>query len=316
MPKVSIVIPAYNAMQYCEATLNSALQQTFVDFEVLIINDGSKDNILEWASKIEDERVKLISQENKGLSGARNTGITHAKGDYIAFLDADDLWEKTKLEKQVKYLDNNLNVGLLSTKVKIIDEHDQYLREFKVPEKEHISLEELLSYNFILCGSTPIVRRECFEKVGVFDCNLSSAADWDMWIRIALHYPVAAILESLVLYRKHSTNMSKDIVIMVDEIGKIVQKFRMIVPRSLRPILDNRYTISNLNAIWAMAAESRYRKAIYFSGQAFKSNPTILFSRSFLYINFLIFIKLIVPAHRYTKLRRFFQVLKRSMVWF
>lgn len=91
MPKVSVIIPAYNSMQYLPETLESVLKQTFTDFEVLIINDGSSDNTVEWAGKLEDPRVKLISQDNQGLPGARNTGIFHAQADYIAFLDADDL---------------------------------------------------------------------------------------------------------------------------------------------------------------------------------------------------------------------------------
>ena len=101
MSKVSVIIPAYNAMNYLPQTLKSVLQQTFTDFEILIINDGSSDDIVEWSSQISDSRVKLISQINQGVSAARNTGIRNAQGEYIAFIDADDLWEPTKLEKQV-----------------------------------------------------------------------------------------------------------------------------------------------------------------------------------------------------------------------
>lgn len=102
MPKVSVVIPAYNAMSYLPETVASVLNQTFEDYEVIVVNDGSKDDIKIWIAQLADTRIKLISQENQGLSGARNTGIAHAQGEYVAFLDADDLWAPTKLEKQVQ----------------------------------------------------------------------------------------------------------------------------------------------------------------------------------------------------------------------
>nr|WP_256498773.1 glycosyltransferase family A protein [Chroococcidiopsis sp. CCNUC1] len=115
MPKVSVIIPAYNAMKYLPATLGSLLSQTFDDFEAIVVNDGSFDETEKWVSQIEDPRVKLICQQNKGLAGARNTGINQATGEYIAFLDADDLWEPSKLEKQVAVLEENPEVGLVYT---------------------------------------------------------------------------------------------------------------------------------------------------------------------------------------------------------
>ncbi|MBD3561856.1 glycosyltransferase family 2 protein, partial [Planktothrix sp. FACHB-1355] len=112
-PKVSVVIPAYNAMRYLPATLDSVFNQTYTDLEILIIDDGSKDETVEWVAQITDPRVQLISQQNKGVSEARNAGIANARGEYIALLDADDLWEPTKLEKQVRCLEDNPAVGLV-----------------------------------------------------------------------------------------------------------------------------------------------------------------------------------------------------------
>src|SRR4028119_2409178 len=132
MPKVSVIIPAYNAMAYLPETLESVLNQTFTDFEVLIINDGSSDGIVEWASEIKDSRVKLISQENQGLSGARNTGIWSSQGEYLAFLDADDIWEPTKLEKQVQCLEEDNNIGLVSSWVSSINESGDILETYKI----------------------------------------------------------------------------------------------------------------------------------------------------------------------------------------
>ncbi len=124
-PKVSVVIPAYNAMTYLPETITSVLQQTYTDFEVVVVNDGSTDKIEEWIVQISDPRIKLVSQANLGLAGARNTGIRESQGKYLAFLDADDLWEPTKLEKQVKILEKNPEVGLVYTWVTYIDETGQ-----------------------------------------------------------------------------------------------------------------------------------------------------------------------------------------------
>jgi glycosyltransferase involved in cell wall biosynthesis len=133
MPKVSVVIPAYNAMTYLPETVESVLKQTFTNFEVLIINDGSSDHIMQWVTQISDSRVRLISQENQGLPGARNTGIAQAQGEYVAFLDADDWWEPTKLEKQVRCFEERPGVGLVYTWTALIDASRQPMAEYLLP---------------------------------------------------------------------------------------------------------------------------------------------------------------------------------------
>src|SRR4028119_528470 len=136
MPKVSVIVPAYNAMAYLPETLQSVLTQTFNSFEVLIINDGSSDEIVEWASEVKDSRVKLISQENQGLSGARNTGIWSSQGEYLAFLDADDIWEPTKLEKQVQCLEEDNNIGMVSSGISTIDPNGNLIKIGRAVQQE------------------------------------------------------------------------------------------------------------------------------------------------------------------------------------
>ncbi len=109
-------------MSYLPETIANVLEQTYTDFEVLVVNDGSTDNIRSGYQVVDDSRVKLISQTNLGLAGARNTGIKESQGEYLAFLDADDLWESTKLAKQVQVLDSHPEVGLVYTWVAYIDE--------------------------------------------------------------------------------------------------------------------------------------------------------------------------------------------------
>ncbi|MEO0406184.1 MAG: glycosyltransferase [Cyanobacteria bacterium P01_A01_bin.135] len=304
MPKVSVIIPAYNAMAYLEATLSSVLQQTFEDFEVLMIDDGSSDHIREWALGLEDSRVKLICQKNQKVARARNNGISQAVGEYIAFLDSDDLWEKTKLEKQVKYLDAHAEVGLVSTKVKIVDQAGNHIRNFLVPTKERISLGELLSYNYMLCGSTPLVRQSCFKKVGLFDTNLNVAEDWDLWIRIAFHYSIAVVLEYLVSYRQHPRNSSKNIRAMVNEIEQIAEKNRGLVSPSLHSVLNERVATAKLNASWGIMEEGRYLEALSFSMGAFTRDPKVALSWSFIRLQFFTLSRIATGGRHYSVTQR------------
>ncbi len=149
MTKVSVIIPAYNAMNYLPKTVESALRQTFTDFEVIIVNDGSSDDIEKWVDTITDNRVKLIYQKNQGAATARNTGIAHAKGEYIAFLDSDDLWQPNKLKKQVDCLDNNQDLGLVYTWISSIDAKGNYRGKIYANHIEGNVWEKLIQENIV-----------------------------------------------------------------------------------------------------------------------------------------------------------------------
>ena len=211
MPQITVVVPAYNSMQYLPATLKSVFQQTYADFEIIVVNDGSTDNTEEYVLSLKDARLKLVVQDNQGLAAARNTGIAHATGEYIAFLDADDLWESTKLEKQLRLFQENPEAGLVYTWVAYIDEQGhQTGRIFKDCAEGRI-WRELTIFNIVRCGSVPMVRRACFETCGTFDRSLDSAVeDWDMWLRIAHSYDFLAVKEPLVYYRQRETSCSKN----------------------------------------------------------------------------------------------------------
>ena len=231
MPKVSVVIPAYNAMPFLSKTLDSVLGQTFSDFEVLVINDGSTDGTGAWVSALADRRVTLINQENQGCAIARNTGVFVSNGDYIAFLDADDIWESTKLEKQVRILETRPNVGLVNTWISHIDGEGVSLEKLGTPDSEGYVWESVIEENPIMCGSTPMVRRECFESVGLFDQSLRSAEDWDMWIRIAKKYEFAVVKEPLVRYRIHANSKSHNLQLHLKSRLQVIEKaFQNTVP--------------------------------------------------------------------------------------
>lgn len=279
MPKVSVIIPAYNSMTYLPKTLESVLQQTFTDFEVSIINDGSSDNIVEWALQITDARVRLISQPNQGVSVARNTGITHAQGEYIAFLDADDLWEPSKLEKQVRCLEDNPAVGLVYTWTNFIDESDNPTGVSIVSHAEGNVWEQIVVRDMISTGSSPMIRRECFASVGVFDANISIGEDRDMWSRIAARYPFAVVKEPLTLYRRHSRNTTKNSKKIVHELHQVIEKSFQSAPLELLYLRNRSYGWMNYFAAWsALLGENNYNDAMYFSRQAVLHYPQLRYT--------------------------------------
>jgi glycosyltransferase involved in cell wall biosynthesis len=204
MPKVSVIIPTYNRAKLVERAINSVLVQTFKDFELFIIDDASTDNTKQIVKKFRDERIKIIHhQKNKGGSAARNTGIKTAIGEYIAFLDDDDEWIPTKLEKQMRFFERcKRNVGLIYSWAEIIDEKKDLFVKSQSKVKGTF-LREILERSFLI-SSTVIVKKACFHSVGLFDENFISCQDREMWTRIATRYEVELLPECLVRYYKHS----------------------------------------------------------------------------------------------------------------
>jgi glycosyltransferase involved in cell wall biosynthesis len=281
-PKVSVIIPAYNAMKFLPETLESVLNQTFSDFDVFIINDGSSDNIIEWATEIQDSRVKLISQENKGLAGARNTGITKSQGQYIAFIDADDLWEPTKLERQVHAFELNPELGLVDTYVSMVDTQNQFLYIAGASYQEGNVLRRAIEENLVMCGSSAMINRQCFEKVGFFDQTLRGAEDWNMWARIALHYPFKVVEEPLVRYRNHPNSMSQDWQLMKTETTKAIEKVFELVPPELAWVKQRTFARANLYVAKIAKSGGNYQQSLQYCLQAFSCSPPICLNIDYL----------------------------------
>lgn len=283
MPKVSVIIPAYNAMSYLPETLESVFGQTFTDLEILIVNDGSLDDIVEWASQIGDSRVKFISQANQGVSAARNTGIIKAQGEYIAFLDADDLWEPTKLEKQVHCLEANPTVGLAYTWTNFIDEFGQSTGVSIFSHAEGNVWQEIVVRDMVSTGSSTMIRAECFDKVGLFDSDLCVGEDRDMWTRIAAYYPFAVIKEPLTLYRRHPQNTTKSNEKIIPELSRVIEKTFKDTPQNLLYLKNRSYGWMNIFAAWAAIEEEKdYKQALYYSQQAVQKYPQLRFTSIYL----------------------------------
>ena len=211
MPKVSVVIPTFNRAHLVRESIDSVLNQTYRDIEVIVVDDGSSDDTARVVNSY-GEPVRYLFQENKGQGAARNTGIRAAKGEYVAFLDSDDLWSPTKLERQVLLLTRNVAVPFVYCDAEYFDDESGRLlyrscQLLKLYEGDHVGGRLLVS-NFIPAAS-PVVRRTIFEEVGYFDEDrlLQGSEDWEMWLRIAARHPIAVIREPLARYRLHAGNM-------------------------------------------------------------------------------------------------------------
>ena len=208
MLEVSIIIPTYNSAKYIPDAINSILNQTFKDYEIIIVDDGSTDNTREILNKY-NSKIRYIYQENKGPSAARNIGIKNAKGKYIAFLDADDIWLPDKLQRQMKLFANESSVSFVYTSSYIMNENGFILRKMQCYNRSRRKiLNELYLSKSIGNTSSTIIKKECFDKVGLFDETLTVAEDWDMWLRICQRFRFKCIDEPLVMTREYEGSQS------------------------------------------------------------------------------------------------------------
>lgn len=213
-PALSIVIPSYNVAPYIEAAIVSALDQVFTDLEVVVVNDGSTDETPAIIQRIADERadprLRIIHRPNGGLSAARNTGIEAARGEFIGFLDSDDIWHPAKAQKHMAQLRADPSIGISFSYSAYIEEGGKPTGGFLFAKKTEPTLHDMIRRNHIGNGSTPIVRRACFEVAGVFREELKSCEDYEMWCRIlwSTDFRAEAIGEPLTSYRLRDSSLS------------------------------------------------------------------------------------------------------------
>lgn len=212
---ITIVIPAYNASEFISETINSVLNQTLESIEVIVVNDGSIDNTEKVVSGFSDDRIRLISIKNKGVSNARNVGYSEAKGSYVAFLDADDVWLQDNLESKLQLLEDHPSVGLVHSDGEVIDKESKPTGEIKSGKSGNL-LESLLLWDGtnIPAPSSILVRKNVIEKVGGFDTRLSTAADQEFFFRVANIFEIARVEKVTWNYRVHDLNMHQNIMHM------------------------------------------------------------------------------------------------------
>ncbi|NMG08967.1 glycosyltransferase family 2 protein [Brasilonema sp. UFV-L1] len=315
MSKVTVIIPAYNAMKYLPETVESVLNQTLTDFEVLIINDGSSDGIVEWASQITDSRVRLISQENQGTAAARNKGIVESKGEYIAFLDADDIWEPTKLEKQAQCLDNNPLVGLVDAWTAFIDENSKPTGIVMTHNSEGDVYKKVVEVcdSTVCCGSSPMIRRSCFDTLGLFDRE-SYIEDVDMWIRIATCYHYGVVKEVLVKYRQHPSNKSKDCESMLRGFRQLIEKTYRSLPTEILHLRPRSYGRLYVYLAWKSMDTKDYKQGFHYTQQAFALYPQLIFQLWYLRLYVAIAIIRLLGPQKYDQIRSFNHNIRRRLL--
>lgn len=212
MPTVSVIIPSYNHEKFIEECIQSVLNQSFQDFEIIITDDASTDLTIKILEQFHDPRIKLFRHlSNQGASVATNNCIAHASGKYIAMLSSDDAWYPEKLAIQVEYLEEHPEIGAVFGKAEWIDEAGQplthhnfpYLDVFEVSNRGRFEwLRHFFYKGNCLCHPCSLIRRECYQTIGVLNPAFANLPDFDLWVRLCLNYEIAILDRKLIRFRR------------------------------------------------------------------------------------------------------------------
>jgi glycosyltransferase involved in cell wall biosynthesis len=231
-PKVSVILPTYNAAMHLGKAIDSILEQTFKDFELIIINDGSSDDTMGVLAKYTDPRIVVITQENLGLPKALNKGISAAKGIYLARQDADDISHPQRLQLQVHFLDQYPSYGLVGSWTQIVTPAGATSRQHTHPEKNG-QLQIQLLFNNQFVHSSVMLRACCLKVAGNYSENPEHfpPEDYDLWLRIARHFQVANIPEILLEYLELPTSISRTKEMLInDRAAKMAAEAILCIP--------------------------------------------------------------------------------------
>ncbi len=247
-PKVSVVMSVYNGEKYLREAVDSILGQTFRDFEFIIVDDGSTDNTWAILQSYDDPRVILVrNEENIGLTKSLNKGLAIAQGEYIARMDADDVSLPERLEKQVAYLDEHPEVGLIGTSVEIIGKEGERLAVLRRPMDPPLITWSLLFDN-CLVHSTVMYRRSLVEKLGGYNPG-RYAQDYDLWSRMSFRTQIAKLPEVLISWRRHPAGIT------AQKLARQEAFASQISARNIRRLLNSEnvsiQTIENMRILWS-----------------------------------------------------------------
>lgn len=224
-PIFSVVVPMYNVSRYVEECIHSILLQSFSNFEIICVDDGCTDDTVSKVLRFDDERIKIVSQKNRGLSAARNTGINHSRGIYIAFLDSDDFWAANKLSSHLEHFLSNRGVGISYSASSFVDENSKPLGIGQNPKLSGVSTKDIFCRNPIGNGSAPVIKRAALNQIArvdnfsgemricYFDESMRQSEDVECWLRLALNtsWRFAGIGEALTFYRVNSGGLSANL---------------------------------------------------------------------------------------------------------
>jgi len=283
LPLVSVIIPAYNAEKFIARTLDSVLSQTYRNIEVLVVNDGSTDKTVEIVDSFakKDSRVRVLHQPNLGLPAARNCGIRFSRGEYIAPIDADDIWHEEKIQAQVEcFQRSSRSVGLVYSWSTIIDENGNPLTGIAHEYSGNV-LADLLYSNFVGNGSSPMIRRSCFDELGFFDVRLRAAEDWDMYLRIAERYEFQVVPKFHVGYTKVLSSMSANYKNQEGCMARVVNSFEKTHPNIPKAL----FRLSRSRTSFYLAGRSndsgRYVASLWFLLRGLMLDPVRIISSEY-----------------------------------
>lgn len=243
-PLVSVVIPAYNAARYLTGSIPSVLAQTWADFELIVVNDGSTDATEACVESFRDDRIRLVSQANRGLAGARNGGIRAARGEFIAFLDADDLWHPEKLARHVAHLQLQPSVGVSYSASAFMDDQGRDMHLMQSPKLKGVTPRDVFLRNPVGNGSAPVIRIQTLDDIAFasprdvnaelwyFDERFRQSEDIECWLRIALctRWTFEGLGEPLTRYRLNAGGLSAALDKQHASWEAVVEKARGIAP--------------------------------------------------------------------------------------
>lgn len=304
MPTISVVIPAYNAERTILSTIKSIQQQTFKDLEIVVINDGSSDRTLGLLATVSDKRLKVYSYSNAGLPASRNRGIARSEGEYISFIDADDMWTKDKLEKQLAALQANPKAGVAySWTIAMVEAEDNPKSvSFVSGGKPNFTgniYPQLLLNNFIGSGSNILIRRTAINSVGEFDSSFKSCEDWDYYLRLAAKFHFVLVPEYQIIYRKALGSMTSQGSIMEREGLRVIDKTYNTAPKKLQHLKNKSvarfllscgriYSDRNCSSQDLTKARKRLFKAIVL-------DPSTLFAKDTRILSLKVLLKKLLP---------------------
>ncbi len=276
MPRVSIVIATFNRAHLVVQAIESALAQTYPDFEIIIVDDGSTDTTREVVAQIDDPRLRYVYQTNAGLAAARNTGITHAQGEYVTFLDDDDLFLPHKLAVQVAVMDQSPEIGWTSGGYRLTDMQGGLIGEQR-PWLAHPELNiRLWLFECPTVVHAVLIRRAWLERIGGFDAGQRQSDDWDTWLRLAYAGCQMVWVPELVCdYRFHNTNMIGETRSKKRDSLRFLDNFfsQPNLPPQLKTLQGPAYAQMYLRAAAANYGAMRVEEATQDVVQALKLNP-------------------------------------------
>lgn len=293
--KVSVVIPAYNAAHVLPEAIDSVLAQTFTDWELWIVDDGSTDHTQEAVKAYDDDRIKLITQSNGGVSSARNCGGMRSQGELIAFLDADDRWLPDKLSVHIEFMDTHPEVQVSFARVEFLTVDGVPTNKLTNCPLTNLSAADFLYLNPTVTTSNVVIRRELFEKLGGFDQTINYSEDIELLFRGMQNDGVIieGIDQVLVRYRVHNTGLSSTLYRMEEGWHKLIEKARILNPE----LVNQHYSSAYASYLQYLARQTLRLKSpaqigVDFVNRAFKSDRTFIFKQpKFLLISIAVYLK-------------------------